>query len=94
MTLSSQRDGDELVLSVSDTGPGIPEEVLQTVFNRFETHSAAGRRSSGAGLGLSIVDSFVTLHSGTVQVISNEGKGTTVVCRLPAEPTVPSQAAE
>ncbi len=94
VTLSSRRESDELVFSVSDTGPGIPEDVLQIVLNRFETHSAAGRRSSGAGLGLSIVDSFVTLHSGTVQVISNEGKGTTVVCRLPAEPTVPSQAAE
>ena len=94
VTLSCRRERDEMVFSVSDSGPGIPEEVLQTVFNRFETHSSAGRRSSGAGLGLSIVDSFVTLHSGTVQVISNEGKGTTVVCRLPAEPTVPSQAAE
>jgi signal transduction histidine kinase/PAS domain-containing protein len=92
--LSCFRERDDVVFSVSDSGPGIPGEVLETVFNRFETHSAAGRRSSGAGLGLSIVDSFVTLHNGKVEVISNEGKGTTVVCRLPANPTVPSQAAE
>jgi len=94
VTLSARRDRDEIVLSVSDSGPGIPKDVLETVFDRFETHSAAGRRSSGAGLGLSIVDSFVALHNGSVEVISDENSGTTVICRLPAGPAVSSQAAE
>ncbi len=94
VTLSCRRERDEIVFSVCDRGPGIPVDVLETVFDRFQTHSTAGRRSSGAGLGLSIVDSFVTLHNGTVEVISNEGEGTTVTCRLPANPAVPSQAAE
>lgn len=92
--LSCRRESDEIVFSVSDSGPGIPTDVLETVFERFQTHSSAGRRSSGAGLGLSIVDSFVTLHNGTVQVVSNEGEGTTVICRLPVNPVIPSQAAE
>ena len=94
VTLSCSRDQDKIVFSVSDQGPGIPDDVLKTVFDRFETHSSAGRRSSGAGLGLSIVDSFVSLHNGKVEVVSNEGEGTTVTCRLPINPAVPSQAAE
>lgn len=94
VTLSCMRERDDIVFSVSDSGPGIPTEILKSVFDRFQTHSSAGRRSSGAGLGLSIVDSFVTLHNGTVRVASDEGKGTTVVCRLPANPVLPSQAAE
>lgn len=94
VTLSCQRDDGDVVFSVSDSGPGIPKDVLDSVFNRFETHNVEGRRSSGAGLGLSIVDSFISLHNGTVEVISDEGEGTTVICRLPAEPTAPSQAAE
>ncbi len=91
--LSCERDGDEIVLAVSDDGPGIPGDVLKTVFNRFEAHNGTGRRS-GAGLGLSIVDSFVSLHNGTVTVSSDEGSGTRVVCRLPESPQLPSQAAE
>ncbi len=94
VTLACRRDGGDVVFSVSDSGPGIPQDVLETVFNRFETHNTAGRRTSGAGLGLSIVDSFVSLHNGTVEVVSGKDQGTTVVCRLPAEPTAPSQAAE
>ena len=91
--LSCRREADEIVFEVSDDGPGIPGDILQSVFNRFESHSAAGRRS-GAGLGLSIVDSFVSLHHGSVSVNSDEGRGTSVVCRLPAKPHLPSQAAE
>ena len=91
--LSCRREGDEIAFSVSDNGPGIPSDILKTVFDRFETHSGTGRRS-GAGLGLSIVDSFVSLHNGTVTVSSDEGSGTNVVCRLPSTPPLPSQAAE
>ena len=91
--LSCRREGDDIAFSVSDNGPGIPSDILKTVFNRFEAHNGTGRRS-GAGLGLSIVDSFVSLHNGTVTVSSDEGSGTHVVCRLPSTPPLPSQAAE
>ncbi|MCP4319940.1 MAG: PAS domain-containing protein [Hyphomicrobiales bacterium] len=93
VNLSCRREGGEIVFSVSDSGPGIPGDVLKTVFNRFEAHNGTGRRS-GAGLGLSIVDSFVSLHNGSVTVSSDEGSGTRVVCRLPDTPPLPSQAAE
>jgi signal transduction histidine kinase len=78
--LKCWRDGSDLVFTVSDGGPGIPTEVLKTVFDRFESHG----RHGGAGLGLSIVESFVSLHHGTVTIDSREGDGTDVTCRIPS----------
>ncbi|WP_246723735.1 ATP-binding protein [Rhizobium sp. ARZ01] len=77
--LKCRREGEDLAFTVSDSGPGIPQDVLRTVFSRFESH---GRRG-GAGLGLSIVESFVSLHHGTVTIDSREGEGTRVTCRIP-----------
>ncbi len=77
--LKCWRENEDFVFSVSDNGPGIPQDVLRTVFNRFESH---GRRG-GAGLGLSIVESFVSLHHGSVTIDSREGEGTCVTCRIP-----------
>lgn len=78
--LACRREGGDFVFSVSDSGPGIPQDVLDTVFNRFESHGQRG----GAGLGLSIVESFVSLHHGTVSIRSREGEGTEVSCRIPS----------
>jgi signal transduction histidine kinase len=88
--LKCWRDGQDLLFSVSDSGPGIPKDMLRTVFNRFESH---GRRG-GAGLGLSIVESFVSLHNGTVTIDSREGEGTRVTCRIPSGPMPAIVAAE
>jgi signal transduction histidine kinase len=79
--------------SVHDDGPGIPAEVLDTLFRRFEPRSNGGRRR-GAGLGLSIVKSFVELHGGTVEIDTGAGRGTTVTCRFPAAPDGLRAAAE
>ncbi len=84
--VSAAREADEaLVLSVADDGVGIPEEQLKSVFDRFYTRRQGPHRG-GAGLGLSIVKSFVELHGGTVDIVSREGAGTTVTCRLPLAP--------
>ena len=83
ITLRCQRDDGDFVFSVTDNGPGIPEDMLKHVFDRFETNGRGGKRN-GAGLGLSIVESFVTLHQGTVSIDSPSGGGTTVTCRIPA----------
>lgn len=91
--LVCRHEGDEAVFSVSDEGPGIPHHMLKTIFSRFETHGVGGRRR-GAGLGLSIVESFVNLHDGKVEVTSAEGRGTTVTCRLPAARRADTIAAE
>jgi len=69
---------------VVDNGAGIAPEVQDRVFNWFESHSQ-GSQHRGAGLGLSIVRSFVELHGGTVRLDSAVGQGTTVVCEFPIE---------
>jgi signal transduction histidine kinase len=84
VTLTAERRDSAIVFSVTDRGPGIPEEVKDRVFNWFETHSL-GSAHRGTGLGLSLVRSFVELHGGSVRLDSNIGRGTTVVCTFPLE---------
>lgn len=91
--LTCQRSEGDFVFSVADEGPGIPEDMLKTVFNRFSTGGQGGRRT-GAGLGLSIVESFVSLHHGTVTLDSRPGDGTVVTCRIPSHDQPQSIAAE
>jgi signal transduction histidine kinase len=81
--LQCRREGDTAVFSVSDSGPGIPADMLKTIFDRFETYDQGAKRR-GAGLGLSIVESFVSLHNGDVTIDSRPGEGTTVTCRIPS----------
>ena len=92
VSLNAERRPDALVFRVTDTGPGIPPEMKDRVFDWFETHSN-GSRHRGAGLGLSIVRSFVELHGGKVTLDSTVGKGTTVECTFPLEQHVERTAA-
>ena len=69
-------------LQLVDEGAGIPEEQLRSVFDRFFARRQGPHRS-GAGLGLSVVKSFVELHGGKIEITSIEGQGTTVTCRFP-----------
>ena len=82
IALSAERRPDAVVFSVTDSGPGIPPEVQDRVFNWFESHPL-GSQHRGVGLGLSIVRSFVELHGGTVALDSAPGHGTTVTCTFP-----------
>ncbi len=91
ISLKCNREENTVIFSVHDDGPGMPEDVLESVFRRFEPHRNGGRQS-GAGLGLAIVKSFVELHGGTVEIDTGVGDGTTVICRFPDEPK-PFQAA-
>jgi signal transduction histidine kinase len=84
VTFAAQRLKDAVVISVTDRGPGIPEDVQDRVFDWFETHSL-GSRHRGTGLGLSLVRSFVELHGGTVTLESAVGRGTTVTCVFPLD---------
>ncbi|HET9903690.1 MAG TPA: ATP-binding protein [Xanthobacteraceae bacterium] len=93
ITLTAERRADSILLSVMDNGRGIPAEIADRVFDRFETHSL-GSQHRGAGLGLSIVRSFVELHGGTVSLHSVEGQGTTVTCEFPIDHTARRVAAE
>ena len=73
-------EGDRVVLSVADEGKGISPEALRHVFDPYWRHTVAANRS---GMGLSAVYGIVTALGGSVRVESEEGKGTTVVIRLP-----------
>ncbi len=81
--LSARKRDGEVVFEVRDQGRGIPKEVADRVFERFETHTL-GTRHRGVGLGLSMVRSFVELHGGRVELKSSPGTGTTVTCFFPA----------
>ena len=82
--VAARKRAGEVVFEVTDQGRGIPPDVRERVFQRFETHTL-GTRHRGVGLGLSIVRSFVELHGGRVELASAPGEGTTVTCVFPAE---------
>ena len=92
VTLLAERRADGLIFAVTDHGPGIPPEVLEKVFDWFETHSL-GSHHRGTGIGLSLVRSFVELHGGTVEIASVVGQGTTVTCTFPIGAAVKLTAA-
>jgi len=91
--LSARRTAHSVTFAVTDSGPGIPSDVKDKVFDWFESHSH-GSRHRGAGLGLSLVRSFVELHGGKVRVDSIVGQGTTVSCEFPIEQAAHRNAAE
>jgi signal transduction histidine kinase len=93
VTLAAERRHDAVLFRVTDRGPGIPIEIQDRVFDRFETHNL-GSRHRGTGLGLSIVRSFVELHGGTVSLDSAVGRGTTVICVFPQVQVAERAAAE
>ncbi len=93
ITLLAERHPDAVLFSVTDHGPGIPPDVLEKVFDWFETHSL-GSQHRGPGIGLSLVRSFVELHGGTVTIVSNVGQGTTVTCSFPLGAAAALTAAE
>jgi len=82
IVLAGRIVGDGVQISVTDNGPGLAPEVKATVFERFSAKSRAGARS-GAGLGLALVNRFLELHDGWVEIESALGGGTVVRCHLP-----------
>jgi signal transduction histidine kinase len=74
------KDGPKAVVSVTDTGEGIPEENLDRIFDPFFT-----TKKSGTGLGLSICYNIAKSHGGDIEVKSRPGQGTTMVVTLPRE---------
>ena len=82
--VATRRAGDEVEISVSDDGPGIPKEQLEHIFERF-TRGDAGltQRVGGTGLGLAISKSLVELHGGSLDAESVEGSGSSFLIRLP-----------
>ncbi|MDT8301113.1 MAG: ATP-binding protein [Sedimentisphaerales bacterium] len=84
--LNVQCRNEELVISVSDTGVGIPKNELPKIFERFYRAEHQREEVQGTGLGLSIVNKIVTRHGGRIEVESEVGQGSTFTVFLPLLP--------
>ncbi len=83
ITIRSELRGNEVVVTIADTGPGIPVEERATIFEKYRTGKKSGGQA-GTGLGLFIVKSLVEVHHGRVAIDCPESGGTEVIVFLPA----------
>src|SRR5207237_10300466 len=81
VTVTASIQAHAIVVSVADTGSGMPAEERSTIFDRFYK----GRGSRGSGLGLTIARNLVVAHGGEIHAESVEGNGTTMMFTLPIE---------
>ncbi|MDX6311297.1 MAG: two-component system, OmpR family, sensor histidine kinase MtrB [Streptomyces sp.] len=86
--------GEELVIEVADNGPGIPEDVLPHVFERFYKADASRARSEGSGLGLSIALENAHIHGGGITAANLPGGGAVFTLRLPMPKEAPLEGSE
>jgi signal transduction histidine kinase len=84
LTVKSQLQDSQLLLSVSDTGVGLPTEKMEQIFSAFFT-----TKSQGSGMGLAISRSIVESHGGRLWATANDGRGATFHFTLPTEVTKP-----
>ncbi len=95
VALRAEKQGQEFVLSVADTGMGISEKNLPHVFDRFwQADDSSKRKYQGVGIGLALVKELAEIQAGKVTLESQEGKGTTVTVRLPYQKAEPAQKTE
>jgi signal transduction histidine kinase len=84
VTITSQLVGDNIEISISDNGIGIPDEKFQSIFDPFkQVDSSSTRKYGGTGLGLAIVNRYVKMHGGSIRVESEPGMGTTFTLAIP-----------
>ena len=84
MTVNMYDKGENIIISIKDTGIGIPNDKLDIIFDRFrQVDRSLTRGQEGSGIGLSIVKSIVELHEGIISVLSEYGNGTEFIIVLP-----------
>ena len=92
VTLRAGYDEETIWFDVVDTGPGIPEDNLKSIFERFQqVDDSMSRKAEGTGLGLAMVRELTEMHGGSVQVESEVGVGTSFHVEFPREPDVPEE---
>jgi two-component system sensor histidine kinase VicK len=82
--ISAECVDDQILISVKDSGVGIPKEDLPYIFNDFYIAGTAPKEARGSGLGLAITRRIIEAHYGSVSVDSVPGKGSTFIICLPA----------
>lgn len=87
ITVRVHTEADVVAIDVSDEGPGIPDELRETLFAPFERGPTAPAHAPGSGIGLSLVRRFLELHDGTVEVDDHPDGGALFRLRLPREST-------
>ncbi len=85
LVLVEQHDGN-VRLAVADTGPGIPVEQQESVFQEYWQSPDARTRRAGTGLGLAITRRLVKMHKGSIELVSEPGRGSTFTLTLPSDP--------
>ena len=84
VSLHIEKQGDQLIMAVKDTGVGIAQKNLPYVFDRFwQADDSSKRKYQGVGIGLSLVKELTEIQGGKVSVVSEMGKGTTFTVQLP-----------
>ncbi|NDC56229.1 MAG: ATP-binding protein, partial [Alphaproteobacteria bacterium] len=82
VSLHATRNNQQIVITVSDTGVGIPPADQARVWGKFERANPQIQQN-GVGLGLALVRAFIELHGGTIHLQSAVHQGTTVTCHIP-----------
>jgi signal transduction histidine kinase len=84
--ITTKREGDEVVVSVRDSGPGIDKEDIPDIFENFtQIDGGDSRTKDGLGIGLRLVKHYIDLHKGRIWVESEKGKGSRFCFSLPVE---------
>ncbi len=87
ITVRGRRDGDDVVIEVADTGPGVPVAERERIFEAFyQGATPQGGLVRGTGIGLSVVQEFVQAHGGTIELVDGEFPGAHFRVRLPRSP--------
>ncbi len=85
ITIRTDQQGNALVFSIQDSGPGISQADMETIFDKFEIGGGSNIKGKGHGLGLAISKSFIELHGGKLFVESTRHKGSIFIMHLPIE---------
>ena len=94
ISMKVYRQAEDICIEIKDNGIGIPQEKLETIFDRFyQVDNRNTRKEGGAGIGLALIRELVNLLNGTIEVVSNPGLGTIFTVKLPYIPAAEESVA-